>query len=128
MDTVTVAIIAALTTGVNEVGKKLIVDSYAALKALIKKKFGDQSEVAKAIDNLEAKAESSNRQGTLQEEIVEAKADQDPDILRLAQELLNQLKSQSDNIQHIQSVMGNYNASVQGEGTATVNINQQPKL
>jgi len=96
MDPITGAIVAALTAGAvssaGEVAKEAIVDAYKGLKALIKRKFGDQSEVAKAVDNIEAKPDSKSRAGQLQEEIAATKADQDPELQQAAKALLEQIQ------------------------------------
>jgi hypothetical protein len=99
MDPITAAIVAALAAGLTEVGKNAVMDTYTGLKSLLKKKFGEDSKVVKA------------------------KADQDPELVQKAQELLNQIKSQPGGEGHIQSIIGNYNAMVSGSGSASVNVN-----
>jgi hypothetical protein len=70
---VTNAIIAALSAGAvagtTDTAKSAIADGYQGLKSLIKKKFGDHSGVAKAIDNLEEKPDSGGRRQTVLEEL-----------------------------------------------------------
>ena len=81
MDPISIAIIAAISAGlvkgVSTVGENVLVDAYEGLKSLIKRKFGQESDVAKAVDAVEAKPDSAGRQQTLSEEIVAAKADQE---------------------------------------------------
>jgi hypothetical protein len=64
-DIVTSAIAAALSAGVaavaTDTAKSAIADAYEGLKSLIEKKFGHDSDVAGAIDKLEAKPDSSAR-------------------------------------------------------------------
>jgi hypothetical protein len=131
MDPITTAIVAALTAGVlrglTETGKQVIGDAYDGLKALLKKKFGNQSDVVQSVENLEAKPESPNRQGMLQEEVQAAKADQDPDLLQAAQSLLEQIKAQPGGEQHIQNAIGSYIAQADRGSTATVNVNRPPE-
>lgn len=128
MDPITTAIVAALTAGavagVTDASKKAIADAYDALKGLLKKKFGHESEVVKSVERLETRPDSTSRQGTLAEEVADAKAAHDPEILQAAQTLLDQVKEQPGGGQHIQNVIGNYNAVVQGSGNPTVNVNQ----
>ncbi len=123
MDPITAAIVAALAAGLTEVGKNAVVDTYTGLKSLLKKKFGDDSKVVKAVDDLEEEKDSKGRQLTLQEQVAKAKADQDQELVQKAQELLNQIKSQPGGERHIQSVVGNYNAQNSGSGSANVNVN-----
>jgi hypothetical protein len=133
MDPITMAIVAALAalgtgvvSGVTEVGKQAIVDGYGLLKGLLKRKFGDESEVVKSVERLETKPDSTGRQGMLQEELEAVKAAQDADIMQAAQALLKQIDAQPGGGQIIQHVVGNYNA-VSGSGNATVNVNQPEK-
>src|SRR5207248_8785387 len=96
MDPITAAIIAAsaLLPGVVAVEKKVFVDAYEALKNLIKKKFGSQSELVQAVEAVEAKPDSSARKELLKEEVATAKADEDPDLRNAAQTLLKQISTQ----------------------------------
>jgi len=130
MDPITTAIVAALTagaaSGLTDVGKKAIADAYDGLKTLLKKKFGHESEVVKSVERLEVRPDSASRQGTLAEEMADAKVAQDADILHAAQTLLDQITIQPNGGQHIQNVIGNYNAVVQGSGNPTVNV-KSPK-
>ena len=65
MDPVTTAVLAAITAGAakgaTEIVKKTIVDSYEALKGLLKKKARSGSEVTEAVSMLENKPESASR-------------------------------------------------------------------
>ena len=96
MDPITGAIVAALAAGVaagtTEVGKKVIVDAYEALKAAIKKNYGPDSDVVEAVDNLEQKPDSEAHQAVVAEEIADADLTQDHDLVKLAQTLLDALK------------------------------------
>jgi len=126
------AIAAALTAGVTAgfgqaAGESLFADAYGRLKATLKRKFGNDSEVVKAVDNLERKPDSENRQGQLEEEVEAAGADQDPDVRRAAQELLEQVRAQPGGEAHIQktqTAIGSNIAQAQDHGTATVSSNQ----
>jgi hypothetical protein len=127
MDPITTAIVAVLTAGINKVGQQALVDSYNGLKNLLKKKFGDQSEAVKAVESLEVRPDSKSRQGTLQEEILAAKADQDQDLVRAAQDLLKQVNAQPGGSQIVQTITGNYNAQNSGSGSASVHVNAPDK-
>ncbi len=125
------AILAALTagvaTGAGKAGENLLTDAYGGLKAVLKRKFGNDSEVTKAVDNLEDKPDSPARQGQLAEEVEVAGADQDPDVRRAAQDLLDQIKAQPGgdaHIQNTQNAFGSGIAQAQDHSTATVNFHQ----
>ena len=94
MDPITTSVIAAITAGVTggitDAGKKVIVDAYEALKVLLKKKFGGESDLIKSIEGLEAKPESVGRKEMLKEEVLATRADEDLDICQAAQDLLDQ--------------------------------------
>ncbi len=98
MDPITTAIVAALSAGtiggLTETSKTAMTDAYSAFKALLIKKFGAKSEVMQAIDQLEAKPDSAARKGTLQEELITVKAEQDSEVLAAAEYLLNLVHSQ----------------------------------
>ena len=123
MDPITTAILAAVAAGVTKVGESAVVDAYQALKAAIKKKFGAESDVAASVESLEKKPESQGRKETVQEEVAAAKADQDPEILAAAKALLEKIQAQPGGEQHIQSIIGDYNAQADRGGTASVNVN-----
>jgi hypothetical protein len=90
MDPITLAITSALAAGAVGAAKKVaesaIGDAYQALKSLLKKKFGSESDTVKAVDALEAKPESEGRKMTLQEEL--KKANEDPEIVKAANDVL----------------------------------------
>ena len=127
MDPVTTAIVAALTAGavagLTDTAKTTITEAYQTLKDVLRKKFGKESNLVKSVEVLEAKPASVVRQQALDEEIIDAKAHQDPDIVQAAQRVLHQIQAQPDGERHVQRVIGNYNAVVQGIGNATVNVN-----
>lgn len=87
---ITTAIVAALTN----LSKDVIKDSYDALKAGLKKKFGEESDLVDAVDKLEKKPDSEARKATVQEEVEIAQVNDDPEILKLAQNLLDKIKEQ----------------------------------
>ena len=126
MDPITVAIVAALTagatSGLTETAKSAFVDAYNALKSLLKNKFGNESEVIKAVEGLETKPQSPNRQGMLKEELADVKADQDAELLQAAQMLLSQIRAQPGGEEHIQIATGSYIAQSDRGGISTVNV------
>jgi hypothetical protein len=128
MEPITTAIIAAIAAGAlkaaGSIGEKAIADSYAGLKALIVRKFGQQSDVVKAVESVEARPESAGRQQTLAEEAAAAKLDQDQDVVKAAQELIEQIKAQPGGQAHIQSAVGSYIAQADRGSTAQVHVNQ----
>ena len=82
-------LIAAVASGVAE---GLVGEAYQALKSALKRKQGADSDVVEAVESLEKKPESKARQAVVAEEVEEADLAQDPDLVKLAQELLEALK------------------------------------
>ncbi len=103
MDLITTAILAALA----DLSKDAIKDGYNALKAALKKKFGSKSDLVDAVDKLEKKPDSEGRKATLQEEVEIAKVNDDPNIIRLAQDLLDKIKEQPGGQQIINQTQTN---------------------
>ena len=103
MDVITTAIIAALAA----LSKDAIKDSYNALKSALKKKFGSDSDVVNAVEELENKPDSESRQATLQKEIENAKVNDDAEIVQLAHDLLNKLKDEPGGQQTINQTQTN---------------------
>ncbi|MCB8765937.1 hypothetical protein L2E68_02430 [Planktothrix agardhii 1029] len=91
MDPITTAFVTALAI---PMAKDVIKDGYDALKAALKKKFGDQSDVVNAVEQLEKKPDSEGRKSMLQEEVENAKIYNDPQMVKLAEELLKHLETE----------------------------------
>lgn len=92
MEPITTAIVAAVTAGITDIGNKAFGDTYQGLNDLIKSKFGQDNKVSKAIAELEDDPESNGRQTILAESIVQKKADRDPELIHLAQQLVQALE------------------------------------
>jgi hypothetical protein len=115
--TITTAIVAALAN----LSKDAIKDSYVALKDALKKKFGETSDLVDAVDKLEKKPDSEARKATVQEEIEIAKVNDDPDILKLVQDLLDKIKEQPDGQQVITQTVSHVKyAATSGSGNASI--------
>jgi hypothetical protein len=114
MDPITGAIVAALAAGVAggaaEVGKKVIVDAYDALKTALKNKFGAESKVAQAVADLEAEPDFEPNQGALAGRVAQAKAAEDAELRELAQALLDALESTPEGKQAV----GKYQIDARG--------------
>jgi beta-phosphoglucomutase-like phosphatase (HAD superfamily) len=90
MDIITTAIVAALANMSNDVIK----DGYNALKMALKEMFGSEGDLIDAVEKLENKPESEARKATVQEEVETAKVNDNSEILKLAQDLIEQIKKQ----------------------------------
>lgn len=85
MDPITTAILAALASGPSGITTA----PYRALRDALRQSFGPNSDLMAALDLLEKKPDSTGRQELFQEELAVATAVQNPELLNLAQELLN---------------------------------------
>ncbi len=119
MDPITTAIVAALgagaVSGVTKVGEQVVVDAYAKLKELLGKKFGAKSKVVKAVKELEANPKSAARKEVVKEEVVAVRADQDQELLQIAQSLLKNIKALPGGTQIIQTSIGDQNIQISGD-------------
>ena len=130
MDPITAAVVAALSAGaiggLTEASKAALTDAYEKLKILLVKKFGNKSEVVKAVEQVEAKPTSDARKALLAEEVATVKADQDSDLLALAQELQRVLSSYTEHAGHSQTATGSYIAQADRGSTASIQIGTPP--
>lgn len=127
MDPITTAIVAAISAGISQVGEQAVVDAYAQLKGILRKKFGASSKVVKAVKELEANPKSSARKEVVQEEIAAVKADQDLELLKAAQSLLKKIRAKPGGEQIIQTAIGDSNIQISGDGNV-VSVNaSKPK-
>ncbi len=104
-------ILSAVATGVQLAAEgtaaKAVKDGYEGLKGLIKKKFGSESDLVDAVNKLEKKPDSEGRKSMLKEELEMAKVNEDPEILELAQDLLDKIKEQPGGQQIIDQTQTN---------------------
>lgn len=125
MDPVTL-IVTALTAGAAAGSQSFVTDAikdaYAGLKALIKRKFAGKASAEVALAEHETDPETW--QAPLKKVLIQEHLDQDTQILQAAQALLDQIQAQPGGKHYTQSIIGNYNAQVQGSGSASVSVNQ----
>jgi hypothetical protein len=114
MDPITGAIVAALAAGVlggvTEVGKKAIVDTYEALKAAIKRKYGEESKIAQAVSAVEDEPDFEPNQQALAGRVEQVDADEDPELEELAHKLLEALEETSQG----KEALSKYNIQIEG--------------
>jgi hypothetical protein len=101
-------------------------DAYNALKDLIKRKFGGESELARAVEDLEADPEDKGRPITLEGKVKKVGADKDQELLNFAQALLEKIKAQPGGEQIVQQATGNYIAQAAQHSTAKVIVGKPP--
>ncbi|MBI5651687.1 MAG: hypothetical protein HZC40_14775 [Chloroflexi bacterium] len=123
MDPISLAVVGALA----KLSEQAIKDAYEALKALIARKFGKESDLAQAVENLEKKPESVGRKETLVEEVTASNADRDQELLQAAKALSAIIKTSSGSSQIIQTATGDQNIQVAGNDNMINVNNSKPK-
>jgi uncharacterized protein YjbI with pentapeptide repeats len=86
------AVTTAIMTALPNLNKDTIRNSYYTLKGAIEKKFGSESDLVDALNRLEEKPNSEGRKTTVKEEIETVRANDDPELILLSQNLLAHLK------------------------------------
>jgi hypothetical protein len=122
MEPISTTIIAAISAIGSIVGKKAVEDAYKGLKDLIWKKFGRDSKVSRAIDELEEEPDSKAQQQLLIERMAKTDADRDQKIIQAANALMEQLKKTPSGEKHIMYAKGTGIAQADRGATATVTI------
>jgi hypothetical protein len=94
------AIVTALALGaagaLKDVSSQAIKDTYAGLKALIQKKYAQVPTAT--LTQLEEKPESKSRRAVVEEELTQAGAAPDKDLLQHAQAVLNAVQQQAPDV------------------------------
>jgi hypothetical protein len=94
MDAITTAIVAALPALASDLIKSSVRDAYAALKAIIRRKWGDASPLAKSVEALEANPKSKDQAEALAEHVAAANATADAEVMQVLAKLVNELKKE----------------------------------
>jgi hypothetical protein len=123
MDPITTAIVAALPALATDMVSGAVKDTYAGLKSLITRKFGATSAVAKSVEDLEANPKSQGRAMVLSEQVGEAKATSDIDIMAAVSKLVEALakdKAAGTSSVQIHAIMSGGVAGVVGAQNASI--------
>lgn len=94
--------------------------AYTSLKDALIAKYGVQNKLIDAVNELESNRESTSRRGVVEEEVEKIQANKDPELVKLAQDLLNQLKKQPGGVPNITQNVSNVKyaaTSVTGDAT-----------
>lgn len=114
MDTITTAIVTA-------VANHTVKDCYKALKNALMRRFGEQSDLIITVNALENKPNSEGYKVVLKEEVENNKVNNDPELVKLAQDLLAQIKEQPGGQESINQAISNVKyAATSGTGTASI--------
>jgi hypothetical protein len=106
MDPITTAIVASLPALTSDLVKSSVKDAYDGLKTVIRRKWGEASPLAKAVEELEGNPKSKGQALVLEEKVAEFKAAEDTDVMRALAKLVSQLKE----------------ANIGGEAVGSINV------
>lgn len=104
------ALVGGATAAAKDVGKQAVKDAYDGLKGLVVRKFGTKGDVTAALEQAEKKPDSGPRRAVLEEELAGVGADQDEELVRQAQALLDLLEA------HGAASATTYTATLTGSG------------
>lgn len=127
MDPITSAIVLGVA---GNFATDAIAAAYKSLKNALTKKHGQDSDLVDAVNKLEKTPDRDDRKATVQAEVEIAKANDDAELVKLAQDLLNQLKEQPGGMSAINQTVNAKYAATSGTGNATVsqiNDNSPPE-
>ncbi|MGL5063221.1 MAG: hypothetical protein ACRC62_24845 [Microcoleus sp.] len=97
--------------------------AYKSLKDALAKKYGEDSDLVDAVNKLEKTPDRDDRKVTVEAEVKIAKANDDDELVRLAQALLDQLKEQPGGMPSIQQNVS-HSQQVVMSGTGAANFHQ----
>ncbi|MEG4987658.1 hypothetical protein QUB08_18065 [Microcoleus sp. BR0-C5] len=95
--------------------------AYTSLKKALTKKHGQDSDLVEAVNKLEKTPDRDDRKATVEAEVKIAKANDDAELVKLAKDLLNQLKDQSGGVPNITQNVSNVKfAATSATGNSTI--------
>ena len=109
------ALVAGAVAATKDVATQAVKDGYEGFKNLVVRKFGGKTDVADALEGVEKRPDSEARQAVLKEELENAQAGQDAEVVQQAQALLDVLKAHGPAPSYHAEVHGS-GAIAQGEG------------
>ena len=93
MDPITAAILAVLPALASDVVKTGVKDAYDGLKAVIRRKWGDNAPISKAISAIEEDPKSKAQAAVLEEKVGSVKATGDAEVAQALHQLVEQMKT-----------------------------------
>jgi disulfide oxidoreductase YuzD len=93
MDPITAAILAVLPALASDVVKAGVKDAYDGLKAVIRRKWGDNAPISKAITAIEEDPKSKAQAAVLGEKVAAVNASEDAEVAQALHRLVEQMKA-----------------------------------
>jgi|WetSurMetagenome_2_1015567.scaffolds.fasta_scaffold189514_2 hypothetical protein len=120
-------VLAVILASLGKLSETVVKEGYEALKTVMHRKFGKNSDLSEAVEKLEKNPTSPGRKETLKEELAIAKTDQDTELIQAAQALLEKIGELPGGQQIIQqTVTGNQNI-FSATGAVTVTFGETKK-
>ena len=118
MDPITSAIVLGVA---GNLATDALTAAYTSLKKALTKKHSEDSDLVDAVNKLEKTPDRDDRKATVEAEVKIAKANDDAELVKLAQDLLNQLKEQPGGVPNITQNVSNVKfAAIAGAGNASI--------
>ncbi|WP_293354885.1 MULTISPECIES: hypothetical protein [unclassified Microcoleus] len=118
MDPITSAIVLGVA---GNLATDAIKAAYTSLKEALIAKYGVQNKLIDAVNELESDRESKSRRGVVEEQVEKIQAYKDPELVKLAQELLDKLQEQPGGVPSITQNVSNVKfAATSATGNATI--------
>lgn len=118
MDPITSAIILGVA---GNLATDTLKAAYISLKNALTAKYGEDSDFVDSVKKLEQTPDRQDRKATVQKEVEIAQANNDPELVKLAQALLDELKEQPGGIPSINMTVSNIKyAATSATGSATI--------
>ena len=108
MDPITTAIVAVLT----DLSKAGVKDAYEGLKGVIRRKWGESSQIHKAISAIEEDPTSKAQAAVLEEKVAAVKANDDPEVAQALQKLVEQMKEHRVGVETAAKIQFNMSGGV----------------
>ena len=101
--------------------------AYKALLDAFNSKFGQNSDVVDAVNKLEKTPDRPDRQATVKVEVENAKANEDAQLVQLAQKVINLVEQQPGGKEAVNNITQNiqtaFKSAISGTGDATIHNN-----
>jgi hypothetical protein len=94
MEPVTMAIMALAPLLKSDLVKTAAADAYAGVKEIIRRKWGETSSIAQAVEAVEAKPDSQGKAIVLDEELAAVGAKDDAELMAAVQKLVEAMKQE----------------------------------
>lgn len=113
---ITTAVVLGASSALKETASQVVKDSYAALKGIIVKAFGRESNLTKTVEVVEMDPDSERLRKRLTEVLIAVNAGMSAELVEAANRLLNQGQEQGEYAaEYVNQIQGDVQGWVQGD-------------